>query len=61
MKENKHIWRPSQDTFKCMACHYGHDRPVNADANASKNIATKDIDKIIKKAREDKGKEKQAS
>jgi len=60
MKENKHIWRPSQDTFKCMACHHGHDRPVNADANASKNIATKDIDKIIKKAREDKGKEKQA-
>jgi IS605 OrfB family transposase len=48
-KEDKPLWRPTQEQFKCMNCDYGHRRFVNADFNASKNIATKDIEKIIEK------------
>lgn len=44
---NKEAWRPTQDQFKCMKCDYGHKFFVNADVNAAKNIAIKDIDKII--------------
>ncbi|MFJ3388919.1 RNA-guided endonuclease TnpB family protein [Lysinibacillus sp. NPDC086135] len=45
MKHNKNEWRPSQEEFKCQNCNY----KVNADVNAARNIAMKDIDKIIKK------------
>lgn len=38
--------RRSQAVFCCVACG-NPDKPVNADYNASQNIATKDIEKII--------------
>ena len=47
--ENKDIWRPKQDTFKCMNCDYGHKYFVHADYNAAKNISTPDIEEIINK------------
>jgi len=53
--KNKEAWRPTQDQFKCVKCDWGHKFFVNADWNAAKNIATKDIEKIItdrKKAQE---------
>lgn len=46
---DKDIWRPQQDTFKCMNCDYGHKFFVHADYNAAKNIATPGIEKIIEK------------
>lgn len=42
-------WRPSQDKFVCQHCGHGEKHYVNADINAAKNIAIKDIEKIIKK------------
>ncbi|WDV09390.1 RNA-guided endonuclease InsQ/TnpB family protein [Lysinibacillus irui] len=39
----KEIWRPTQADFKCLNC--GHE--TNADLNAARNIAIKDIEKII--------------
>lgn len=52
--DNKELWRPTQEQFKCLSCGEN----MNADWNAAKNIATKDIDKIIKeqleKQKEDK-------
>ena len=45
--EDKDIWRPKQDTFKCMNCDYGHKYFIHADYNAAKNIATLDIENII--------------
>lgn len=54
---DKDIWRPKQDTFKCMKCDFGHKFHVNADWNAARNIATKDIDKIIDKQLEKQEKE----
>lgn len=47
-RDTKETWRPTQGQFKCMGCDYGHKFFVNADFNASKNIAMKDIEKIIK-------------
>ena len=41
-KEN----RPDQKTFKCVSCGYS----TNADFNAARNIATKDIENIIGKS-----------
>lgn len=38
--------RPTQSQFECVSCGY----KTNADYNAAKNIATKDIDKIIKES-----------
>ena len=35
--------RPDQKTFRCVSCGY----TTNADFNAARNIATKDIAKII--------------
>lgn len=55
--EMKHIWRPSQEQFKCMNCDYGHKFFVNADFNAAKNIATKGIEGIIKQQLEKQEKE----
>ncbi len=40
--------RPDQETFRCTACGY----QTNADYNASQNISIKNIDKIIKKAKQ---------
>ena len=37
-----------QDVFKCMNCDFGHKFFVHADYNAAKNIATPEIEKIIK-------------
>jgi putative transposase len=44
---NKNVWRPNQEQFKCMKCDYGHKFFVNADYNAAKNIATPGIEEII--------------
>lgn len=44
INEDKMLWRPSQDKFKCVNC--GHED--NADVNAARNLAIKDIDQIIK-------------
>ncbi len=41
---NKENWRPTQEQFHCQNC--GH--KANADVNAARNIAMKDIDVIIK-------------
>jgi len=49
LSENKDDWRPMQDKFICQNCSHGHDKFVNADINAAKNISIKGIDKIIKK------------
>lgn len=46
--KNKEVWRPTQDQFKCVKCDWGHKFFVNADWNAARNIAVKDIDRIIK-------------
>ena len=40
--------RPNQSEFKCTSCDYGHKFSVNADLNAARNIAMKDIEEIIK-------------
>ena len=40
----KKDWRPSQDQFICQVCGYKE----NADINAARNIATPNIEKIIK-------------
>lgn len=40
---NKEMWRPTQSSFKCLNCGY----ETNADLNAARNIAMKDIEKII--------------
>lgn len=42
-KNSKPKWRPTQDTFHCQTCNH----KVNADVNAARNIAMKDIEKII--------------
>lgn len=42
--ENKEKWRPTQEQFICQNCG----TKMNADHNAAKNIATHDIEKIIK-------------
>lgn len=39
----KEIWRPTQSSFKCLNCNH----VTNADLNAARNIAMKDIEKII--------------
>lgn len=44
VKEDKNTWRPSQETFHCQNCNH----KSNADHNAAKNIAMKDIEEIIK-------------
>lgn len=41
---NKEQWRPTQEQFICQSCG----TKMNADHNAAKNIATPDIEKIIK-------------
>ncbi|MCM3387188.1 RNA-guided endonuclease TnpB family protein [Ureibacillus chungkukjangi] len=41
---NKDNWRPNQETFHCQNCNH----KVNADVNAARNIAMKDIENIIK-------------
>lgn len=43
---DKSLWRPDQAHFICQNCDYKE----NADLNAAKNIATKDIENIIKRA-----------
>lgn len=45
LTEDKKEWRPTQDKFKCVACK----KEMNADVNASRNIAIRDIDLIIEK------------
>jgi putative transposase len=50
---NKEQWRPSQDKFICQSCG----TKMNADHNAAKNIATKDIENIIKEQLEKQEKE----
>ncbi|MFJ7890556.1 RNA-guided endonuclease InsQ/TnpB family protein [Lysinibacillus xylanilyticus] len=40
---NKEMWRPTQSNFKCLNC--GHE--TNADLNAARNLAIKEIEKII--------------
>lgn len=45
LTEDKKEWRPTQDKFKCVAC----EKEMNADVNASRNIAIRDIDLIIEK------------
>lgn len=45
--EPKEHWRPTQDAFKCAKCSHGNKYYVNADKNASMNIATKDIEAIV--------------
>lgn len=47
-EEAKKLWRPRQDKFVCQNCGYGSKKYVNADVNAARNIAMKNIDKIIK-------------
>lgn len=42
---DKSSWRPTQERFICQNCSY----QTNADYNGAKNIATKNIDKIIEK------------
>jgi len=42
---DKEKWRPTQEQFHCQNCN----KKLNADVNASRNIAIKDIDKIIEK------------
>lgn len=37
-------WRPTQETFKCINCSY----VTNADVNAARNIALKDIGEIVR-------------
>lgn len=44
IKEDKELWRPTQDKFKCIKCKHED----NADVNAARNIAIEDIDEIIK-------------
>lgn len=46
--KNKDDWRPKQEKFICESCGF----KTNADWNAAKNIATKGIEKIIKKQME---------
>lgn len=41
---NKDKWRPEQEKFICQVCGFS----INADVNGARNIAIKDIDKIIK-------------
>ncbi|MEQ6355101.1 transposase [Lysinibacillus sp. M3] len=43
-KSNKDKWRPNQETFHCQKCSH----KANADVNAARNIAMKDIEQIIK-------------
>lgn len=50
---NKEQWRPTQEQFICQACG----TKMNADWNAARNIATKDIEKIIKEHLEKQDKE----
>jgi IS605 OrfB family transposase len=50
---SKEQWRPTQDQFICQSCG----TKMNADHNAAKNIASKDIDKIIKEQLEKQEKE----
>ncbi len=45
---NKDNWRPSQDQFICEVCGF----KTNADWNAAKNIATPNIENIIKEQEE---------
>lgn len=45
---DKKKWRPTQDRFVCQNCNKDGKVYVNADFNAAKNIATKDIAEIIK-------------
>ncbi len=47
-KENRNVEKNGQDKFKCINC--GHE--ANADWNAAKNIAMKDIEIIIKEQEE---------
>lgn len=44
INEDKKEWRPNQETFHCQNC----DHKANADVNAARNIAMKDIEEIIK-------------
>lgn len=50
---NKDEWRPTQEQFICQSC--GH--KANADFNAAKNIATPDIENIIKEQLEKQAKD----
>ncbi|MEK4122099.1 RNA-guided endonuclease InsQ/TnpB family protein [Lysinibacillus sp. FSL K6-0102] len=43
-KSNKDKWRLNQETFHCQNCNH----KANADVNAARNIAMKDIEQIIK-------------
>lgn len=45
---DKNIWRKTATKFYCMNCNY----KGNADANASKNLTVKDIDKVIKQEKD---------
>src|SRR5699024_8662020 len=47
-KTDKKIWRETTTKFNCMNCDYNG----NADANASKNLSVKHIDKIIKEEKD---------
>ena len=44
IKEDKELWRPTQDKFNCINCKHED----NADVNAARNIAIENIDEIIK-------------
>src|SRR5699024_4261363 len=47
-KTDKSIWRETTTKFNCMNCDY----KGNADANASKNLSVKHIDKVIKEEKD---------
>lgn len=51
---NKEKWRPTQEQFICQSCG----TKLNADLNAARNIAIKDIDKLIKQQIEKQEKER---
>lgn len=49
--EDNRDCKNNQAKFECKVCGHGKDKDVNADVNASRNIAIPDIDKIIKETK----------
>ena len=46
-KENRNVEKNGQDKFICVSCGHGSRYYVNSDENAARNIAMKNIEKII--------------
>ena len=46
-KENRNVEKNGQDKFICVNCGHGSRYYVNSDENAARNIAMKNIEKII--------------